>query len=51
MVSLSEILIQDTTYITELEPKDYPRISVKWWGEGAVAKGKVHATAVRMERA
>lgn len=50
MVPLSELLTQDTAYITDLEPKDYPRISVKWWGEGAVAKGRVNGTQVRMER-
>jgi type I restriction enzyme, S subunit len=47
---IGSVLNQETTYITELEPRDYPRISVKWWGEGAVAKGRVHGTEVRMEK-
>ncbi|MBV8401831.1 MAG: hypothetical protein JOZ17_24385 [Acetobacteraceae bacterium] len=49
-VPLSEVLTQDTSYISDLEPKYYPRISVKWWGEGAVAKGMVHGTQVKMQR-
>ena len=50
LAPLSDVLTQYTTSITDLEPKDYPRISVKWWGEGAIAKGKAHGTQVKMEK-
>ncbi|MBK8028801.1 MAG: restriction endonuclease subunit S [Chloroflexi bacterium] len=47
---LSDFLKQNKEYITELEDKPYPRISVKWWAKGAVVAGYDNGLNVKMER-
>jgi len=50
LVFLSEVLVQDKEYITELEPRYYPKLSVKLYGKGVVLDEPVHGTTVRMRR-
>ncbi len=47
---LDEFLTQNREYITELEDKLYPRISVKWWAKGAVVDGYDNGLEVKMNR-
>lgn len=47
---LSEFLQQDRTYVTSLEDKQYPRISVRWWAKGAVVDKYDNGADVRMKR-
>lgn len=49
-VALRELMTQDTTYVSELEPRMYPKISVKWWGKGAVPDAPTDGAMVRMAR-
>ena len=36
MVPLGEMLVQDKHYVTELEPREYPKLSVRLYGKGVV---------------
>jgi len=33
---LAQVLTQEKQYVTELEPRSYPKLSVKLYGRGAV---------------
>jgi len=47
---LSEFLEQNKDYVTQLENKLYPRISVKWWSKGAVVDKFDNGLDVKMKR-
>jgi len=49
-VPLSSVLIQDTNYITELEPRTYPKLSVKLYGRGAELDTPTNGATVKMKR-
>jgi type I restriction enzyme, S subunit len=49
-VQLGEVLTQDTNYVTELEPKTYPKLSVKLYGKGAVLDAPTDGSNVKMQR-
>lgn len=48
IAKLKEFLTQDRAYITELEDKRYPRISVKWWAKGAIVDKYDYGPDVQM---
>jgi len=50
LVPLSEVLVQDKEYITELEPRLYPKLSVKLYGKGVVLDEPADGATVRMKR-
>jgi type I restriction enzyme S subunit len=50
IAKLKEFLKRDRTYITELEDKWYPRISVKWWAKGAVVDKHDYGPDIQMTR-
>ncbi len=50
LISLSEVLVQDKEYITELEPRLYPKLSVKLYGRGVVLNDPADGATVRMKR-
>jgi len=50
LVPLSEVLVQDREYITELEPRLYPKLSVKLYGRGVVLDDPADGATVRMKR-
>jgi type I restriction enzyme S subunit len=50
LVPLSEVLVQDKEYITELEPRLYPKLSVKLYGKGVVLDEPTDGATVRMKR-
>jgi type I restriction enzyme S subunit len=50
LVPLSEVLVQDKEYITELEPRLYPKLSVKLYGKGVVLDEPTDGASVRMKR-
>ena len=50
LVPLSEVLVQDKEYITELEPRLYPKLSVKLYGRGVVLDDPADGATVRMKR-
>ena len=50
MVALGNLMSQDTRYVSELEPRMYPKLSVKWWGKGAVLDTPADGATVRMSR-
>jgi type I restriction enzyme S subunit len=50
LVPLSEVLVQDEEYITEVEPRYYPKLSVKLYGRGVVLDDPADGTTVRMKR-
>jgi type I restriction enzyme S subunit len=49
-VQLGEVLKQDTNYVTELEPKIYPKLSVKLYGKGVVLDAPADGANVKMQR-
>jgi len=49
-VQLYEVLKQDTNYVTELEPKTYPKLSVKLYGKGVVLDAPTDGANVKMQR-
>ena len=49
-ISLSKVLVQDKEYVTELEPRLYPKLSVKLYGRGVVLDEPTNGAAVRMKR-
>src|SRR5574341_316267 len=49
-VPLAEVLKQDTNYVTELEPKIYPKLSVKLYGKGVVLDAPTDGANVKMQR-
>lgn len=50
IVPLSQVLVQDTEYITELEPRLYPKLSVKLYGKGVELAEPADGATVRMKR-
>jgi type I restriction enzyme S subunit len=50
LVPLSEVLVQDEEYITEVEPRYYPKLSVKLYGRGVVLDDPADGATVRMKR-
>jgi type I restriction enzyme S subunit len=50
MVALGDVLEQDTNYIHELEPRLYPKLSVKLYGRGVVLDQPAHGADVRMNK-
>lgn len=49
-VQLGEVLKQDVNYVTELEPKIYPKLSVKLYGKGVVLDAPTDGANVKMQR-
>ena len=49
-VPLGEILVQDQRYVTQLEPREYPKLSVKLYGKGVVLDSPAHGSQVKMAR-
>lgn len=49
-VELHEVLRQDKNYVTELEPRMYPKLSVKLYGLGVVLDQPADGATVRMKR-
>lgn len=49
-VPLTQVLRQDTEYITELEPRLYPKLSVKLYGRGVVLDEPTDGSTVKMTR-
>lgn len=49
-VELGEVLVQDTAYVTELEPRAYKKLSVRLYGRGVVLDRPVLAATLKMER-
>jgi len=50
LIALSEVLAQDTSYISALEPRLYPKLSVKLYGRGAELDRPAHGAEVRMTK-
>lgn len=50
LVPLERVLLQDRRYITELASRDYPKLSVRLYGRGAVVDGAVNGASVQMKR-
>ncbi len=50
LVPLSAILTQDGAYVTELEPRLYPKLSVKLYGRGVVLDEPTDGGSVKMKR-
>lgn len=49
-VRLGEILVQDRDYVTELEPRLYPKLSVKLYGRGVCLDSPTDGASVLMNR-
>jgi len=49
-VPLSQVLRQDTNYITELEPRLYSKLSVKLYGRGVTLDAPTDGSTVKMTR-
>jgi type I restriction enzyme S subunit len=49
-VPLGEVLSRFSDYVTALEPRVYPRISVRLFGRGAVADGPSDGSMVKMQK-
>ncbi|MGQ0600609.1 MAG: restriction endonuclease subunit S [Anaerolineales bacterium] len=49
-VPLAQVLRQDMQYITELEPRPYPKLSVKLYGRGVVLDAPTDGATVKMAR-
>ena len=50
LIPLSEVLVQDKEYITEVEPRPYPKLSVKLYGKGVVLDEPADGATIRMRR-
>jgi type I restriction enzyme S subunit len=50
MVPLGEVLVQDREYVTTLEPREYPKLSVKLYGKGVTLDAPADASQLRMQR-
>jgi len=50
LISLSEVMVQDEKYITELEPRLYPKLSVRLYGRGVVLDEPTDGASVLMKR-
>jgi len=48
-IPLSEVLVQDKKYVGELEPRPYPKLSVKLYGKGVVLDEPADGATVRMK--
>lgn len=49
-VALGEVLRQDTQYVHALEPRQYPKLSVKLYGRGVVLDSSADGRAVKMQK-
>ena len=49
-VLLGDVLRQDTQYVSELEPKLYPKLSVKLYGRGVVLDTPADGSSVKMQK-
>ncbi len=49
-VPLGEVLVQDREYVTTLEPREYPKLSVKLYGKGVTLDSRADATQLKMQR-
>ena len=49
-VALGQVLRQNINYVTELEPREYPKLSVKLYGKGVVLDAPTDGSAVKMQR-
>lgn len=49
-VALENVLTQDTNYVGELEPRAYPKLSVRLYGRGVVLDQPTHGAEVRMTK-
>ncbi|WP_300778988.1 restriction endonuclease subunit S [Enhydrobacter sp.] len=47
---LGEVLRQDTQYVHDLEPRAYPKLSVKLYGRGVVLDAPADGGSVKMEK-
>jgi type I restriction enzyme S subunit len=50
VVRLGEVLKQDMNYVDQLEPKMYPKLSVRLYGRGVALDSPTDGAAVRMRR-
>lgn len=50
MLPLGEVLVQDQRYVTQLEPREYLKLSVKLYGKGVVLDTPTHGSQVKMAR-
>jgi type I restriction enzyme S subunit len=50
VVPLGKVLSHNKEYITTLEPREYPKLSVKLYGKGVVLDASTNGAAVKMER-
>ncbi|HZQ42354.1 MAG TPA: restriction endonuclease subunit S [Acidobacteriaceae bacterium] len=49
-VALGEVLTQDTQYVHTLEPRQYPKLSVKLYGRGVVLDSPADGGTVKMQK-
>jgi type I restriction enzyme, S subunit len=47
---LRDVLVQDREYVTALEPREYPKLSVKLYGKGVTLDSPADATQLKMQR-
>ncbi len=50
LVPLGELLVQDREYVTTLEPREYPKLSVKLYGKGVTLDSPADASQLKMQR-
>ena len=50
LVPLGDVLRQDTQYVHALEPRQYPKLSVKLYGRGVVLDSPVDGGTVKMQK-
>ena len=49
-VPLANVLVQDVSYVTHLEPRLYPKLSVRLYGRGVVLDSPTNGSMVKMAR-
>jgi type I restriction enzyme, S subunit len=49
-VPLANVLVQDVSYVTQLEPRLYPKLSVRLYGRGVVLDSPTNGSTVKMAR-
>jgi type I restriction enzyme, S subunit len=50
LTPLGEVLVQNTEYVDNLEPIEYPKLSVKLYGRGVELDGTADGASVKMNR-
>ena len=50
MVPLGEVLVQDREYVSTLELREYPKLSVKLYGKGVTLDSPADASQLKMQR-